>query len=287
MPTAKLEDFVKDVHHAGPARRLAYEWLTRADPTTPDRLLPTMLHDPGAELRRDAVAVVIEQAGAALKRGDRAGATASYRKALSGALDPDQVDQIAGQLKTLGVPVDLAAHFGFVRHWQLLGPYDGSNGIGFDKVYPPENGSGPTTTYIGKNGVPLRWTSYTTPDPHGVVDLNKAIGKHMGAVAYARAVVDSPAERPVELRAGSNNGIKIFLNGKLLFAREEYHHGMRMDQHVGRGRLRAGRNVILLKVCQNEQKEDWAQNWSFQLRVCDAVGAAVPVTVVTDGKGKP
>jgi hypothetical protein len=31
----------------------------------------------------------------------------------------------------------------------------------------------------------------------------------------------------------------------------------------------------LLKLCQNEQKEDWAQDWHFQLRICDASGAAV------------
>ena len=54
-----------------------------------------------------------------------------------------------------------------------------------------------------------------------------------------------------------------------------------MDQHVGRGVLKAGRNAILVKLCQNEQTEAWAQEWSFQLRVCDAIGGAVPVTMVT------
>jgi hypothetical protein len=285
LPADKLEAFIQDTHHAGAARRLAYEWLVRVDATAPARLLPGMLSDPGAELRRDAVAVVVREAKALLDRGDKAGATAAYRKALSGAVDPDQVDLIGGQLKTLGVSVDLPAHFGFICRWQLLGPFDSTNGLGFEKAYPPEKGIDPGATYTGKNGAPLRWTSHTTTDPHGVVDLNKAIGKHMGVVAYALAVIDSPAERPVELRAGSNNAIKIFLNGKLLFLREEYHHGMRMDQHVGRGALRAGRNEILLKVCQNEQKEDWAQSWSFQLRVCDAVGAAVPLIVKQPGGG--
>jgi hypothetical protein len=31
----------------------------------------------------------------------------------------------------------------------------------------------------------------------------------------------------------------------------------------------------LLKICQNEQTEEWAQNWAFQFRVCDAIGTAV------------
>src|SRR5262249_11436155 len=38
LPAAKLEAFVKQTAHAGPARRLAYEWLCRVDPAAPDRL---------------------------------------------------------------------------------------------------------------------------------------------------------------------------------------------------------------------------------------------------------
>jgi hypothetical protein len=36
-----------------------------------------------------------------------------------------------------------------------------------------------------------------------------------------------------------------------------------------------GKNVILLKVCQNEMKEDWAQAWTIQFRVCDLAGRAI------------
>ena len=129
------------------------------------------------------------------------------------------------------------------------------------------------------NGKAIRWIAYTTTDPYGVVDLNKALGKSMSAAAYAFVAVDSPTERPVQIRAGSQNALEIFLNGKPIFAREEYHHGMQMDQHIGAGTLRAGRNEILIKICQNEQTDDWAQNWSFQARICDSAGGRVPVTV--------
>ena len=72
------------------------------------------------------------------------------------------------------------------------------------------------------------------------------------------------------------NILRILFCGKPLFFRNEYHHGMQMDQYVGRGLLRKGRNEVLLKICQNEQKEDWAQGWSFQARLSDALGGAVP-----------
>jgi hypothetical protein len=29
-------------------------------------------------------------------------------------------------------------------------------------------------------------------------------------------------------------------------------------------------------VCQNEQKEKWAQEWKFQVRLSDATGSRVP-----------
>src|SRR5207244_4039315 len=83
------------------------------------RLRPGMLHDPSLELRRDAVELVLKNAREHLDRADKPGATAAYRKALSGARDRDQVDLIAKELKTLGVEIDLAAHFGSIRQWLL------------------------------------------------------------------------------------------------------------------------------------------------------------------------
>jgi hypothetical protein len=288
LPTAELESFIRQKRHAGAARRLAYEWLARVDPTAPGRLLPGMLHDPGAELRRDAVAVVLKEASGLFEKGERTRARELYRKALSGALDQDQVDVIARQLKTLDVEVDLAAHFGFLRQWWLVGPFDNAGGTGLHTVYPPEQAVSLAAHYMSKQGKEVHWIRHNTEDPYGRVDLNKALGKHMGAVAYCFTIIHSPVERSVQVRAGSDNALKIFLNGKPLFFRDEYHHGMRLDQHIAAGTLKAGRNELLIKVCQNEQKDDWAQSWLFQLRVSDAIGAAVPVTINSewDGKGQ-
>jgi hypothetical protein len=282
LPARQLEALVRQTRHAGPARRLAYEWLTKADPSAPSRLLPGMLRDPSPELRRDAVALAVKQAQVVEDTGAK---VTGYRRALDATLERDQADQIAKELKALGVEVDLASHFGFLRRWQLLGPFDNTGGAGFRRSFPPEQGVDLTRAYQGKRGMTLHWVLYASTDPYGVIDLNKALGKRRGAVAYAFAAVDSAVERPVQLRAGSENALQIFLNGRRIFARDEYHHGMRMDQHIAAGTLRAGRNEILVKVCQNEQTDEWAQAWSFQLRVTDAAGARIPVTVLDADKG--
>jgi hypothetical protein len=284
LPAKELDAFVRDTQRDPRARRVAYEWLVRIDPQAPARLLPGMLQDPSIDLRRDAVAVVLDAAKKLQDQGEKEPAIAAYRKALEGARDRDQVDAIAKQMKALGVEIDLAAHFGFIRRWQLIGPFDSTKGVGFARTYPPEKSVDLAATYDGKKG-PVRWVEHTTADPYGVVDLNKALGKNMGAAAYAFAEFQCPVGRAVEIRAGSNNAVKIFLNGKELLAHEEYHHGQRMDQYVARATLRTGRNELLIKVCQNEQTEDWAQSWSFQVRICDAVGTAVPLAVAATNPG--
>jgi hypothetical protein len=280
IPADKLEVFLKDTRHAGHSRRLAYECLVRLDPTTPARLLPKMLDDPSSELRRDAVAVKMKH-GLTASFESAASQTAYFRDVLKYARDRDQVNAICVELKKNGIEIDQTRHYGFVTRWLLVGPFDNVNGVGFNNVYPPERGIDVKAVYPGKGNEQLRWREHATAKPLGLVDLNEVVGKLKGAVVYAHAAVSSETERPVELRAASNNAVRLWLNGKEIYFREEYHHGMEMDQHVGKGALKAGRNEILIKVCQNEQTDSWAELWSFQLRVCDYLGAAVPVTNVT------
>jgi hypothetical protein len=281
LPAAALEKFLLDTKNSAAGRRVAYEWLVRVDPSAPGRLLPGFLHDRSPELRRDAVAVRLEAASAALAKGDKPATVAALREALSGASDKDQVDDIAKKLKEQGVAVDLAAHFGFVKSWHLIAPFDNPKGANFAVAYPPEKGVDLAAAYTGKGGAECRWAPFTTDKPYGEVDLNKALGKKKGAIAYARAVVVSEGERRAEIRVGCINALKVFHNGKEVFGCEECHHGSEMDQYVIPVTLKAGRNELLLKVCQNEQTEPWAQDWSFQARLCDATGAALPVTVET------
>jgi hypothetical protein len=285
LPAAKLEEFVKQTRHSGPARRLAYDLLVRVDRTTPDRLLPRLLDDPGAELRRDAVAVVLKEGDRLLEKGDRAGAAAAYGKALYAAREVDQVEQTIKQLETLGIHIDVTRQLGFLRKWLLIAPFDNGGEKGFGIAYAPEKKVAPDAVLEGKAGAKARWTEYTTSEPRGLVDLNKVLGKQKATVAYAFAAVVSPRERPVQVRFGCCNAVKVFLNGEQIFFREEYHHGQEVDQYTASGKLRAGRNELLLKVCQNDQTEAWAQNWMFQVRLCDDLGGAVPFTIEDSPQG--
>jgi hypothetical protein len=275
LPARDLEAFVVDTSHNAHARRLAYEWLLKVDPSAADRLIPKMLLDPGADFRRDAVQRLIDQAAALQAKDDKAAAVKLFREALQGATDDDQVQAIVKPLKELGETVNLQKHFGFVTHWKLIGPFDNHELVGFNAVYPPEEKLDFAAKYPGKDGQEVAWTDYRTEDDYGVVDLRKALAPHKGAVTYAAAEFNVDHARTVEIRLGTPNAWKLWVNGKLAFARDEYHRGTQLDQYRVPVMLTAGMNVILLKVCQNEQTEDWAQDWKFQLRVSDSSGAAV------------
>lgn len=274
LPAQELEAFVLNRSRSPRGRRLAFEWLARVDATAPDRLIPRMLQDPSVEFRRDAVARLLNQAEPFFEAEDYRRAKTVYTKALSGARDLDQVRLIAGRLEKMGEEVDLPRHFGFVTRWKVIGPFDNTNSQGFDVAYEPEEGVRLSSTHQGKSGE-VAWIEQTTADDFGKVDLYQSIGKLSDVAGYATFTFDSPREQPVELRYTTVNASKLWLNGELLTANDVYHSGSSFDQYVGRGIMRKGKNVVLLKVLQNTMKEDWAQLWEFQLRVCDAAGTAI------------
>lgn len=302
LPAADLESFVLETRHNPRGRRLAFEWLAKVDPTASDRLIPGMLNDPSTELRRDAVQRLIDQADSLAGRTpeeekpnrnddddakkeekkaiDKAEiknlekVTQLYRQAMVNARDTDQIKLLATRLRELGETVDLPTHYGFVMDWKLIGPFDHTGSKAFDKPYPPESRIDLTAEYDGKEGK-VRWIEHITTDDYGKVDLNTALGKHKGAIAYAFAEFTSDKEQAVEIRLGSITAWKVWLNGELLFGHEEYHSGTRLDQNRLEARLKQGVNTILMKVCQNEQTESWAQEWHFQLRICDEAGTAI------------
>lgn len=276
LPTDKLEAFVIDSKHAPVSRRLAYELLLREDKTASDRLLPDFIEDPSVDIRYDAIAQAIEKT-TPLVKSEPEKAAKEFAKLFHAGRDKDQVEKIAKTLKELKVPYDLNTHFGVVTNWMLVGPFDSTNGAGYEKPYEPETKVELAAKLKSKEGKDIAWIAHKVMEDYGVVDLNKALGKHKDAAAYAFTVVETDKEMPVEIRFGCISAIKIFLNGKEVFAREEYHHGQRFDQYVGIGTLKGGRNEILLKVCQNNQTDSWAQDWKFQLRLCDFTGGALPV----------
>ena len=291
LPVDSLVRFLADTKHDPRARRLAFDLVRGADAARADKLLDGMVEDPSVELRRDAVAKVIARADA-LKTGEKKEeALAAYQKAFSASRNVEQIQALATTIRELGGTVDLTGHFGFLRRWQIVGPFDNTEGKGFAAVYPPEETLDLSAALDGKEGKVL-WQPVETGDEYGVVNVNLSYPPPAppadakpadsdskeglkGVIAYAVTEFVSAEDRPAEIRLGSKNAWKIWLNGSPVFEREEYHRGMEIDQYRMPVTLRKGPNTILIKVCQDEQRRPWTTEWEFQLRVCDEVGTAI------------
>ena len=244
-----------------------------------DALLPTFVTDPSLVLRRSAIDTLFTRQTTRGSLPD----VAVLKDLFAAARDKDQVEQIAKELKNQKAEPDIAKHFGYVTEWHAVGPFDNKAGTGYAVAHPPEKAVDLAAEY---GDAKLGWVHTQSDQNYGTINLNEALGKHMDAVGYAYAEIVADADTPAQLRVASQNAVKFVVNGKELLAREEYHHGQSMDQHIAVFTLTKGTNTILLKVCQNNQKDSWAQAWGFSARLCDATGGklAVRQRLVKDGK---
>jgi hypothetical protein len=273
FPLVELGNLVRDTRHDPQARRLAYELVLEKDQRAAERFLPGMLNDPSPDLRRDAVAQVLDQAEKLWSDKKTSEALPLLEKAFAAARNREQVNRIAKRLREAGRPVDLPAHWGLVLDWKLIGPFPNKDNKGVDVVYPPEKEINLQGEYEGKAGK-VRWKDHTTTSEAGVVDWNLALGKLAEVVAYARTEFTSPQERDAEIRLGCVTTFKLWVNGELVLVRSDAYTGPAMDSYKVPIHLKRGKNTFLLKSCRDEPPPQIPQ-WTFMLRVCDETGGAI------------
>ena len=147
--------------------------------------------------------------------------------------------------------------------WLILGPFDNTDGIGYDTAYIAEDATqiDPTVKYDGVDGQ-VSWQKSTDNTLNGYVDLGRDVNWR---VAYAFATVTSPDEREAQIRFDSDDQGKVFLNGEEVFTNTGA-HSVRIDRSIIPVTLKPGENSILVKVCNEEVK------WEFYLRITDPDG---------------
>jgi len=261
LAPAALAAFVADPARSSRGRVLAFSWLQERSPAAAATLLDGLLDDPALDLRREAVERLLASAAS---QPDTA-ARDTYRRALAAARDVDQVERIVGWLAEHGEKLDVAGVLGFVRQWRVSDAFDNVGGAGFAMAYPPEAAlpALPDTA---------AWAAVASTDRHGAIDLNAAVVKKKSVLAYALAEVEMSVGGPAEVRIGSPCAVRVWVNGLPVMSHEIYHASDTIDQYVATDEFRAGTNSVLVKCCQNEQTQPWAEDWKFQLRITDALG---------------
>jgi hypothetical protein len=245
------------------------------DPSAAQLMLRGMLNDSSNALRSQAVALWMEDGQKALSANRPAAAQMIFRQGIEHARDVGQIRILADALHDLGAQIEITQMLGMITQWHVVGPFHNRDRSGFETIFAPEQGVDLKVSYQGKSGE-VSWQSMQSDDRFGMVDLNQPYPGYLKEVtAYAYHNVYSSEERPAQLRLGCKNAWKIWLNGEFIFGRDEYHRGAQMDQYILPAELKKGSNSLLIKLCQNEQVEDWTVEWEFQLRVCDETGKAI------------
>ena len=105
-----------------------------------------------------------------------------------------------------------------------------------------------------------------------LVDLLAAMppSMHEDTAAYAVRTIRSDKPRKLTLRTGSDDAIRVWLNGKIVLSALALRPAG-VDQDKAQIELRAGENVLVVECCQA------GGGWGFYLRLVDEKGRAVVV----------
>ncbi|HPO12788.1 MAG TPA: HEAT repeat domain-containing protein [Candidatus Hydrogenedentes bacterium] len=161
-------------------------------------------------------------------------------------LKPDTTEPLKkaadGIMKTLGGFED------YVTAWEVSGPYS-EEGVTatklFDTAYPPEKGEG--VWQIMPMGTDIEHT------PAFVANLG-AFAPGRECVAYLRSMITSPKAQAASLELGSNDGVKVWLNGELVHSLNKGRILTPAEDKIA-VQLKEGANTLLVAVYQ--QGGDW------------------------------
>jgi hypothetical protein len=149
----------------------------------------------------------------------------------------------------------------FIKDWNIIGPFNAPDMSCLQNSYPPEKGLDFSQEFTGKENKKIHW-KITTAEPSGFVPLQNLMKPNERAVAYAFTSVYSPEPREAILLIGSDDGIKIWLNDKLVHTNPAY-RGAYPDQDKIKVNLNQGKNTLLLKILQG------GGGWGFYARFVD------------------
>jgi HEAT repeat protein len=178
--------------------------------------------------------------------------------------DTETVRLMIAMMRGRGDEAAWGRKLGFVGRWHLTGPYEWSKEEGF------------TTTRIGEPVVDLTsstvlWKAHDNASIEPMIDLMGLVATRDNATAYAYTEVYVTEAQSGQIRVGSDDGIKVWLNGEVV---HENHidRGTALDADTAPVNFAAGKNTLLVQVTQG------AGGWNFIARLCAADGRPLAFT---------
>lgn len=167
----------------------------------------------------------------------------------------------------------------FVTSWLVLGPFQfGESDFGGDQQQPAAD-----KEFVANEGAldgtqsPPKGAAWQAKDfkgdfQAGKIDLDGLYNKPDHAAAYAVSWLHCPeAVRDATLLVGSDDYIKVWLNGALVHAYKEKRRASEWDQDKAKVSLLKGDNRVVVKCV------DVVFDWDFYLRFADKDGRPIAV----------
>lgn len=205
-----------------------------------------------AELRAEAEAAVVGISTRLIERNPDAAIAA-----LQAVSENTSNNTLRQQIRRLVTQAE--SRIGHLLSWQISGPYMEANKGAeelFDIAFLPET-----------NPAQAEWTPMTTSGGRSnfwLMDL-ASVMDGSDRVAYARTVLVSPQETKAILEIGSDDGVKVWLNGQVVH-RNNVTRGVTQGEDKVEVQLRQGENALMLKITQG------ISDWGFCVRVTNPDG---------------
>ncbi|MBX7256681.1 MAG: HEAT repeat domain-containing protein [Candidatus Hydrogenedentes bacterium] len=209
-------------------------------------------------------------AGALAKAGDAAKSNEAMELLRAVQVAPETLVELAKRLQAAGVPADLSNMLGVVKVWQIVGPFDWKTDQDWDTAFVGEPKIDLAASLSAGNNT-VQWKKVVTADPVGLVDLAGNLGQRDRCFGYAYAVVEVPEAIDAQVRLGSDDGNKVWINGTVV-CENRVDRGAALDQDKANIHLNKGRNEILVKISQG------GGGWCFCLRLATENGAGLVFT---------
>jgi hypothetical protein len=162
------------------------------------------------------------------------------------------------QLKIIGAPDE--------RQWLVIAPFDNTNG--FQKKYPPEREIKLNKTYKDRD-LKLKWLHPLDGFNEGYINFKQMYQQYNWSVAYGLIYIKSPDRKPAQIRIGTNDSAKLWLNDKEVW-RMNIGRDAVFDNDIVPVVLEPGLNKVLIKICNR------INEWGFYFRVTDEEGKGIP-----------
>lgn len=173
----------------------------------------------------------------------------------------NRADTVRATLASFGLP-------NLEGNWLFTGPFDNTERLGFDFAYPPEKGVDLKASYPVIGGKKAGWKEFKGFTPGKVVDLSQLFpGVKSDAVVYLYHAFESPSAYRMKLALGSDDTVSVFFNGKRVMHEYRF-RAAEPDQDFVDVDVKAGKNVLMIKVCQE------AGGWAAYVNP-----AELPVTI--------